>query len=166
MPCLSNCSLKLPLDMAKHGCVLLSARKMLLRLLQWMFWLGGNHKSRHPELWSSWPGKAIAGPLHRARWHLGNQIRGSGYAICTAAPKTDFSCFVGCRDECWELQFHAAPTVVLCVFTFKQSLQLYSDLDCRDATEKKESFAAIISRWNLGTEMPLVHHYNTSQTQR
>lgn len=42
MPCLSNCSLKLPLNMAKHRRALLSARKMLLGLLRWMFWLRGN----------------------------------------------------------------------------------------------------------------------------
>lgn len=88
MSCLSNCSLKLPLDMAKHRYVFLSARKMLPWLLQWIFWLRGNCKIQYPVLWSSWPGNAIVTPLHRARWHLGNQIHGSSYMICTTAPKT------------------------------------------------------------------------------
>lgn len=88
MPCLSNCSLKLPLDVAKHRRALLSARKMLLGLLRWMFWLCGNGKKPSIQLWSSWPGNAIFTPLHGARWHLGNPIRCCRYAICTAALKT------------------------------------------------------------------------------
>lgn len=88
MPCLSNCSLKLPLNMAKHLRALLSARKMLLGLLHWMFWLRGNGKKPSIQLWSSWPGNAIFTPLHRARWHLGNPIRCCRYAIRTAALKT------------------------------------------------------------------------------
>lgn len=88
MPCLSNYSLKLPLNMAKHRRALLSARKMPLGLLHWMFWLRGHGKKPSIQLWSSWPGNAIFTPLHRARWHLGNPIRCCRYAIRTAALKT------------------------------------------------------------------------------
>lgn len=151
MPCLSNCSLKLPLDMAKHRCVLLSARKMLLRLLSWMFWLRGNCKIRYLELWSSWPGNAIVAPLHRARWHLGNRIRGSRYMICTAAPKTRLLLFrrlqgrllgnaISCGSSCWLF------------FIPQQFLQRYSDLKRGDATAAAGNFTSTIGRWNLRTD--------------